>query len=160
MISVDTITIDTVHVCELPVSREEMGFPKEGGRGNTVLLIASEMRPPTRAAYQQAGYIHEGVCISSCAEEVFEVLSQMHLRWCPWPDRAFTLAVLAHGQIGVLADRLVVSLRKAPTTDPGRESFQFSPQFWSRQGFRWKDTEQILEEHQQESEKHESDKEG
>jgi hypothetical protein len=107
------MTIDTIHVCDLPVSREEMGFPKEGDRGNAVLLIASEMRPPTRAAYQQAGCIHEGICISSCTEEVFAALEQMHLRWCPWPDRDFTLAVLAHSQIGVLADKLIVSRLKA-----------------------------------------------
>jgi hypothetical protein len=52
--------------------------------------------------------------------------------------------VLAHNQIGVLADRLVVSLRNAHTTNPGRDPFRFSPQFWSRQGFRWKDTDRYL----------------
>ena len=103
------MTIDTIHVCDLPVSREELGFPKEGDRGNAVLLIAKDIRPATRAIYQQAGCIHEGVCISSCTEEVFSMLEQMRLRWCPWPEREITLAVLAHSQVGVLSDRLIVS---------------------------------------------------
>jgi hypothetical protein len=106
------MTVDTIHVCDLPVSREELGFPREGDHGNAVLLIARDMRPAIRALYQQAGYIREGVCISCCTEEVFALLEQMHLRWCPWPDRGFTLAVLAHSQAGVLSDRLIIS-RKA-----------------------------------------------
>ncbi len=102
-------TIDSTYVCDIPVSREEMGFPKEGDRGNAVLLLAQEMRPVTRAAYQQAGCIHEGACIASCDEDVFTVLEQLQLRFCPWPDRGFTLVVLDHALLGRISDRLVVA---------------------------------------------------
>ena len=101
--------IDALSVCDLPVSRAEMGFPKAGDRGNAVLLLTRDLRPETRAAYQQAGCVHEGVCIASCSQEVFVALEQLQLRYCPWPDQGFTLAVLEHARLGVLADRLVVS---------------------------------------------------
>ncbi len=107
------MTIDTTYVCDLPMSRKELGFDKEGDRGNAVLLIARDMQPAPRALYQQAGYIRECVCISCCTEEVFAVLEQMHLRWCARPDRGFTLAVLAHSQASVLSDRLIISRLKA-----------------------------------------------
>jgi len=88
------ITIDPIYVCDVPLSRKALGFPQEGDRANAVLLVAQEMRSETQAAYQRARHIHEGICISSCAENVFAILEQMQLRWCPWPDQGFTLAVL------------------------------------------------------------------
>ena len=103
------ITIDSTSICDLPVSREQMGFPKEGDRGNAVLLLSREMRPTSRAAYQQAGCIHEGACITSCDDAVLTVLEQLQLRYCPWPDRGFTLVVLDHALLGMIADRLVVA---------------------------------------------------
>jgi hypothetical protein len=103
------ITIDPTYVCDIPVSREQVGFPKEGDRGNAVLLLADDMKPHTRAAYQQAGYVHEGIRIASCCEEVCAVLEQLQLRYCPWPDRGFTLAVLDHALMSMVADRIVVS---------------------------------------------------
>src|SRR6516162_8542771 len=110
-------TIDTAYICDLPIPRQEMGFPREGDRGNTVLLLAHEMRPAARAAYQQAGCIHEGACIGVCSEEVNALMEQMKLRWCPWPNRGFTLAILPHRQITVLADRLMVSRLLASEAD-------------------------------------------
>ena len=101
--------IDSTYVCEIPVSREEMGFPREGDRGNAVLLQAQDMQPTPRAAYQQAGYIHEGACIDSCDDMVLTVLEQLQLRFCPWPDCGFTLVVLDHALLGMIADRLVVA---------------------------------------------------
>jgi hypothetical protein len=103
------VTIDSTLVCVLPVSRQAAGFPVRGDRGNALLLLAREMQPDTRAAYQQAGRIREGVCISSCNEQVFIALEQMGIRWCPWSERNITLAVLPHFQVSALADRLVVS---------------------------------------------------
>lgn len=102
-------TIDATYVCDLPVSRAEMGFPKEGDHGNAVLLLATEMRSQTRMAYQQAGHVHEGICIASCDEKVFATLEQLQLRYCPWPDRGFTLVVLDHGLMSMVADHMVVS---------------------------------------------------
>ncbi len=104
-----TTTFETTHVMHLPISRQAFGFPQEGDRGNTVLLDARDCQQPgVLAVYRQAGHVHEGVQIASCDEEVYAILEQMQLTWCPWPDRGFTLVVLEHAQMGVLADRLVV----------------------------------------------------
>jgi hypothetical protein len=71
--------------------------------------------------------MREGVLISALSEEIFTLLDELHLQWCPWPDKGCTLAVLAHRQIGVLTDHLLVqrlllaeaSTRKTPA--PGEE---------------------------------------
>ena len=112
------LTIAPVAVLHLPISRQVMGFSPEGDRGNAVLLLADEMPEATYAAYQQAGCIHEGVCISGCEELLFTVLEQMQVSWCPWPDRAFTLAVLPSAQMAILADRLVLASLPASTDSP------------------------------------------
>lgn len=101
--------IDSTSVCDIPVSRQAWGFPKEGDRGNAVLLRAQDMQPQARAAYQQAGYLHEGACIDSCDDAVLTVLEQLQLRFCPWHDCGFTLVVLDHALLGMIADRLVVA---------------------------------------------------
>ena len=102
------ITFDTTYVIRLPVARAEMGFPSEGDRGNAVLLVAEDMGADARVAYQQVGCLHEGVCILSLEDQVFDLLDGLKAQWCPWPDRGFTLAVWPHERIGVLADRLLV----------------------------------------------------
>lgn len=114
--------IDPIHVCDIPVSRQKMGFPKEGDRGNAILLVAQEMQPTTRALYWQAGYIHEGACIDSCDDAVLAVLEQMHLRYCPWPDRGFTLVVFDHALLGIIADRLVVASLMKHSPDDEEET--------------------------------------
>jgi hypothetical protein len=116
------LTFDSTQVLELPLTRQQLGFPQQGDRGNAVLLLAEEMHPAKRALYQQAGYVHEGVCLSSCDEAIFALLEQMQLRWCPWPERGFTLAVCAHDQIGVLADQLVVQRLTAASGDGDQSS--------------------------------------
>jgi len=103
------ITIDPIHICDLPISRPQAGFPEQEDRGNAVLLVAQDMQPAAQLLYQQAGCICEGVRIASCSLEVYAILEQMRLRWCPWPECGFTLAVLDHSRIGVLVDRLVLS---------------------------------------------------
>ena len=54
-------TIDSVYVCDIPVSREEMGFPKEGDRGNAVLLRASGRcdRQPVLHIIRQDAFMKE-----------------------------------------------------------------------------------------------------
>lgn len=116
------LTFDSTQVLELPLTRQQLGFQEQGDRGNAVLLLAEEMQPAKRALYQQAGYVHEGVCISSCDPSIFALLEEMQLRWCPWPDRGFTLAVCAHERIGVLADQLVVQRLIAASVDGDQPS--------------------------------------
>ena len=111
------LTIDPIQVCELPISRQQAGFSEQGDGANALLLIAQEVQPAAQVIYQQAGYISEGFCITCCSLEVYAILKQMQLRWCPWPDRGFTLAVLGHNRIGLLADRLMVSWRAASDRD-------------------------------------------
>src|SRR5436305_890734 len=102
------ITIDPIQVCELPISRQQLGFPEQGDDGNAVLLVATEMQPAAQVIYQLMGCISEGIALSCCTPEVSTLLEQMQLRWCPWPDRGLTLALLPHSQITILADRLVL----------------------------------------------------
>jgi len=103
------ITIDPMYVCDLPISRQEVGFPEQEDGGNAVLLVAQDMQPAAQLLYQQAGCICEGVRIASCSLDIYAILEQMRLRWCPWPEYGFTLAVLDHSRIGMVADRLVLS---------------------------------------------------
>ncbi len=114
------ITIDPIQVCELPVSRQQLGLPEQEDLGNAVLLVAKEMQPTAQVVYQLIGCISEGICITCCSPEVYALLEQMQLRWCPWPDRGFTLAVLSHSQITMLADRLVLSQLRASDHDGER----------------------------------------
>ena len=55
------ITIDSIHICDLPISRQQVGFPEQEDRGNAVLLVAQDMQPAAQLMYQQAGRICEGV---------------------------------------------------------------------------------------------------
>jgi hypothetical protein len=57
-----TITFETTHVCILPVSRHEMGFPSESDRGNVVLLLAEDLPARSRAAYAEG----QGICGKAC----------------------------------------------------------------------------------------------
>jgi len=114
------ITIDPIQVCELPVSHQQLGLSEQGDHGNAVLLVAKEMQPAAQVIYQSIGCISEGISLSCCSQEVYAILKQMQLRWCPWPDRGFTLAVLDHNQITVVADRLVIS--RLTASDHDRES--------------------------------------
>ena len=108
------ITIDPIQVCELPISRQQVGLPEQADHDNAVLLVANEMQPAAQAIYQLMGSISEGIRITCCTAEVYAILEHMQLRWCLWPDRGFILAVLAHSQITALADRLVLSWHTAP----------------------------------------------
>jgi hypothetical protein len=119
-----SITFEATHVVRLPVTRAAVGFPSEGDRGNAVLLLAHEMRPSTRRAYQQAGNLYEGVRISSLDEQIFALLEELQAQWCPWPDRGFTLAVWPHSRIGVLADRLIVQRLQALEASAGEAESQ------------------------------------
>jgi hypothetical protein len=117
------MTIDPAAVCVLPLSRQEVGFAQEGDRGNAVLLLADEMQEETRAVYQQMGCLFEGACITWCSEELYTILEQLDLYYCPWPDRGFTLTVIEHARLSVLADRFVVSrlLATSEAVEPSDE---------------------------------------
>ena len=115
------ITIDPIQVCELPVSRQQVGLAEQEDHGNAVLLVAKEMQPAAQVIYQSIGCISEGIRVTCCTAEVYAILEQMQLRWCSWPDRGFTLTVLAHSQITVLADRLVLSQPRASDHDGERD---------------------------------------
>src|SRR5438309_1831759 len=111
------ITIDPIHICDLPISRQQAGFSEQEDRGNAVLLVAQDIQPAAQLIYQQAGCIYEGVRIASCSLEVYAILEQMQLRWCSWPECGFTLVALDHSQIGILAERLVLLRLNAHPSD-------------------------------------------
>jgi len=103
------ITIDPINVCNLPVSREQVGLPEQSDCGNSLLLIAKDLKPEQQSGYQALGCIVEGILLSCCSQKINELLEQMQLQWCSYPEEGFTLAVLEHRLVTVLADRLVLS---------------------------------------------------
>lgn len=89
-----TPTIETKEVIRYPLSRQDAGFPAEGDRGNAILLLADECSSDIALAeLRKKRHIHAGLLICSCDEQVYEVLDQLRVRWCPWPERGFTLAI-------------------------------------------------------------------
>ena len=103
------IPLVATFVMHLPLSRKDARFPEQGDRGNAILLDAREcLKPKTLSDYQAAGLLHEGIRIGAYDEALFSLLDQMRLTWCPWPEEGFTLAIMAHSKMGVLADRMIV----------------------------------------------------
>ncbi len=47
------ITIDPIHIYDLPISRQQVGFPEQADRGNAVLLVTQDMPPVAWLIYQQ-----------------------------------------------------------------------------------------------------------
>lgn len=114
------ISIESVDICDLPITRSQAGVSKEA-RGNAVLLVAQDLPTENRATYDLAGCIREGGRIASCDKAILDVLDALEVRYCPWPDEGYTLFVLDHTLLGMVADRLVVSRLMAEEAKESKE---------------------------------------
>ena len=114
------ISIESVDICDLPITREQAGVSKEA-RGNAVLLVAQDLPAENRAAYNLAGCIREGGRIPSCDPAILDVLDALEVRYCPWPDKGCTLFVLDHALLGMVADQIVVARLMAEEAKESKE---------------------------------------
>jgi hypothetical protein len=86
--------IEAKEVIRYPLSRQAAGFPQEGDRGNAILLLADECGSDVALAeLRKKRHTHAGLVLYFCDEQIYTLLDQLRVLWCPWPERGFTFAI-------------------------------------------------------------------